>query len=78
MPRTNLRLKSRTKEQGGGSSASLCDRPQLHKANLGAINEDLNLNRLAAQAGWSKLHFHRLFKSAMTFHPLAAFAPSNS
>jgi AraC family transcriptional regulator len=31
--------------------------------------EDLNLDRLAAQAGLSKFHFHRLFKSALGVAP---------
>jgi AraC family transcriptional regulator len=31
--------------------------------------EDLNLDRLAAQAGLSKFHFHRLFKSATGVSP---------
>jgi AraC-like DNA-binding protein len=29
------------------------------------VAEDLNLDRLAAQAGLSKFHFHRLFKRCM-------------
>lgn len=33
------------------------------------VAEDLNLDRLAAQAGLSKFHFHRLFKSAMGVSP---------
>ena len=33
------------------------------------VAEDLNLDRLAAQAGLSKFHFHRLFKSAMRVSP---------
>jgi AraC family transcriptional regulator len=33
------------------------------------IAEDLNLDRLAAQAGLSKFHFHRLFKNAMGLSP---------
>ena len=33
------------------------------------VAEDLNLDRLAAQAGLSKFHFHRLFKSAMGLSP---------
>ena len=31
--------------------------------------EDLNLQQLAAQAGLSKFHFHRLFKSAVGVAP---------
>ena len=31
--------------------------------------KNLNLDRLAAQAGLSKFHFHRLFKSAMGVSP---------
>jgi AraC family transcriptional regulator len=33
------------------------------------VAEDLNLDRLAAQAGLSKFHFHRLFKSATGVSP---------
>jgi AraC family transcriptional regulator len=33
------------------------------------VAEDLNLDRLAAQAGLSKFHFHRLFKRAMGVSP---------
>jgi AraC family transcriptional regulator len=33
------------------------------------IAEDLNLDRLAAQVGLSKFHFHRLFKRAMGVSP---------
>ena len=33
------------------------------------VAEDLNLDRLAAQAGLSKFHFHRLFKSIMGLCP---------
>jgi AraC family transcriptional regulator len=33
------------------------------------VAEDLNLERLAAQAGLSKFHFHRLFKSATGVSP---------
>jgi AraC family transcriptional regulator len=33
------------------------------------VAEDINLDRLAAQAGLSKFHFHRLFKSAMGLSP---------
>ena len=36
------------------------------------VAEDLNLDRLAAQAGLSKFHFHRLFKSAMRVSPFAS------
>ena len=33
------------------------------------VAEDLKLDRLAAQAGLSKFHFHRLFKRAMGVSP---------
>jgi AraC family transcriptional regulator len=33
------------------------------------VSEDLNLDRLAAQVGLSKFHFHRLFKRAMGLSP---------
>ena len=33
------------------------------------IAEEFNLDRLAAQAGWSKFYFNRLFKSAMGMSP---------
>jgi AraC family transcriptional regulator len=33
------------------------------------VAEDLNLDRLAAQVGLSKFHFHRLFKRAMGLSP---------
>src|SRR6266567_1068145 len=33
------------------------------------VAEDLNLDRLAAQVGLSKFHFHRLFKRAMAVSP---------
>ena len=33
------------------------------------VGEDLNLDRLAAQVGLSKFHFHRLFKTAMGVSP---------
>ena len=33
------------------------------------VAEDLSLDRLAAQAGLSKFHFHRLFKSAIGVSP---------
>jgi AraC family transcriptional regulator len=33
------------------------------------VAEDLNLGRLAAQAGLSKFHFHRLFKGATGVSP---------
>jgi AraC family transcriptional regulator len=33
------------------------------------VAEDLNLDRLAAHAGLSKFHFHRLFKNAMGVSP---------
>jgi AraC family transcriptional regulator len=33
------------------------------------VADDLNLDRLATQAGLSKFHFHRLFKSAMGVSP---------
>jgi len=34
------------------------------------MTEEFNLDRLAAQAGLSKFHFHRLFKSATGVAPL--------
>ena len=37
---------------------------------VGQAAEDFNLEQLAAQAGLSKFHFHRLFKSAMGVSPL--------
>jgi len=33
------------------------------------VAEDLNLDRLAAQAGLSKFHFHRLFKTSVGVPP---------
>lgn len=33
------------------------------------LSEELNLDRMAAQAGISKFHFHRLFKTAMGMTP---------
>ncbi|MES2919959.1 MAG: AraC family transcriptional regulator [Verrucomicrobiota bacterium] len=35
----------------------------------GNLSEELNLDRMAAQAGISKFHFHRLFKTAMGTTP---------
>ncbi len=53
----------------GGSSLPGYKLQQITDWMAEHVAEDFNLDRLAAQAGLSKFHFHRLFKSAAGVSP---------